>query len=77
MGNGSRQRAGSSLDTVDGFALGKTHLIIDRDTKYGEGLRQILASADVKIVLCPPRVLHIRSQQELGCMLNYYYRQAA
>ena len=44
------------VDTVDGFALGKTHLIIDRDTKYGEGFRQILASAGVIIVLCPPRV---------------------
>ena len=132
------------VDTVDGFALGKTHLIIDRDTKYGEGFRQILAPAGVKIVLCPPRVPQcnafserfvrsikeeclsrliflseqhlratlsifakyyqhrrnhqgienklieplepperlptvgrIRCQQELGGMLNYYYREAA
>ena len=44
------------VDAVDGFALGKTHLIIDRDTKYVEGFRQILQSSGVKIVLCPPRV---------------------
>jgi putative transposase len=41
---------------MDGFALGKTHLIIDRDTKYCEGFRQVLESAGVKIVLCPPRL---------------------
>jgi transposase InsO family protein len=40
----------------DGFALGKTHVIIDRDTKYGEGFRAILESTGVKIVLCPPHV---------------------
>jgi transposase InsO family protein len=36
--------------------LGKTHLIIDRDTKYGDGFRHTLESAGVNIVLCPPRV---------------------
>jgi len=46
------------VDAMDGFALGKTHLIIDRDTKYCEGFRQVLESAGVKIVLCPPRVLN-------------------
>jgi transposase InsO family protein len=44
------------IDGIDGFALGKTHLIIDRDTKYCEDFREILGSADVNIVLCPPRV---------------------
>ena len=45
------------VDAVDGIAVGKTHLTIDRDTKSGEGFRQILASAGVKIVLCSPQVL--------------------
>ena len=36
------------VDVMDGFALGKTHLIIDRDTKYCEGFRPILESAGVK-----------------------------
>ena len=135
------QAARQLVDAVDGFALGKTHLIIDRDTKYGEGFRKILQSSGVKIVLCPPRVPQcnayaerfvrsikqeclsrliflserhlrttlstfveyyrhrrnhqgiqnkliepleslptvgrIRCQQELGGMLNYYYREAA
>ena len=50
------QVARQLVDAADGFALGKTHLILDRDTKYGEGFRQILQSSGVKIVLCPPRV---------------------
>ena len=44
------------VDAFDGFVLGKTHLIIDRDTKYCEGFRPVLESAGVRIVLCPPRV---------------------
>ena len=51
-----RRAARQLVDATDGFALGKTHLIIDRDTKYCEGFRQILESAGVKIVLCPSRV---------------------
>ena len=51
-----RQVARQLVNAVDGFALGKTHLIIDRDTKYVEDFRHVLESAGVKIVLCPPRV---------------------
>jgi putative transposase len=43
-------------DGFNGFACGKTHLIIDRNTKYCSGFREILGRAGVKIVLCPPRV---------------------
>jgi putative transposase len=50
------QAARQLVDAMDGFALGKTHLIIDRDTKYCDTFRQALESAGVKIVLCPPRV---------------------
>ena len=50
------QMARQLTDGMDGFARGKTHLIIDRDTKYCAGFRQILEGADIKIVLCPPRV---------------------
>ena len=50
-----RQVARQLVDAVEGFALGKTHLIIDRDTKYVDGFRHMLESAGVKIVLCPPR----------------------
>jgi hypothetical protein len=41
---------------MDGYTLGRAHLIVDRDTKYCEGFRQILESGGVKIVPCPPRV---------------------
>jgi hypothetical protein len=51
-----KQAARQLVDAVDGFALGKTHLIIDRDTKYGDSFPEILESTGVKIVLCPPRV---------------------
>jgi len=51
-----RQVARQLVDATDGFALRKTHLIIDRDTKYVEDFRELLESAGVKIVLCPPRV---------------------
>ena len=50
------QMARQLTDGMDGFARGKTHLILDRDTKYCAGFRQILESSGVKIVLCPPRV---------------------
>jgi transposase InsO family protein len=51
-----KQMARQLVDAMDGFALGKTHLIVDRDTKYCAGFRQILESGGVKIVPCPPRV---------------------
>ena len=43
-------------DAMDGFARGKTHLIIDRDTKYCSEFQEILESSGIQIVLCPPRV---------------------
>ena len=51
-----RQVARQLVDRVQGFALGKTHLIIDRDTKYVSDFRHTLEAAGLKIVLCPPRV---------------------
>ena len=51
-----KQIAWQLTDAIEGFARGKTHLIIDRDTKYCEGFRQILEAAGVKNALCPPRV---------------------
>ena len=48
------QVARQLVDSAQGFALGKTHLIIDRDTKYVDDFRHTLESAGVKIVLCLP-----------------------
>jgi hypothetical protein len=62
-----KQVARQLVDPVDGFALGKTHLILDRDTKYVEGFREILESTVVKIALCPPRTPPVqRLRRALG-----------
>ena len=50
------QIARNFTDCMDGFANGKTHLIIDRDTKYSPAFKAILLEAGVRITLCPPRV---------------------
>ena len=60
MGQVARQL----VDAVDGFASGKTHLILDRDTKYCESFQQILQTAGVKIVRCQPRVPQCNAHAE-------------
>ena len=55
-GQWMKQVARQLTDGLDGFARGKTHLIIDRDTKYCQTFRQILEDSGVKIMLCAPRV---------------------
>jgi transposase InsO family protein len=49
------QMARMLTDALDGFCLGKTHLIIDRDTKYTESFKQMLKSFGIESVLCPVR----------------------
>lgn len=43
------------VDAVDRFAFGKTHLTIDRDSRYYETFRAPLESAGMKSVFCTPR----------------------
>jgi transposase InsO family protein len=50
-----KQMARTVTDAFDGFCLGKTHLIIDRDTKYTESFKQMLKSFGVESVLSPVR----------------------
>ena len=50
-----KQMARTLTDALDGFCSGKTHLIIDRDTKYTESFKQMLKSFGVESVLCPVR----------------------
>ena len=50
-----KQMARTLTDALDGFCLGKTYLIIDRDTKCTESFRQMLKSFGVESVLCPVR----------------------
>ena len=52
-GDWMKQVARQLTDAFDGICIGKTHLIIDRDTKFTESFRQLLKSIGVDPVLCP------------------------
>ena len=49
------QIARNLTDCETGFANGKSHLIIDRDTKYTDKFKTTLDGSGVEIVLCPPQ----------------------
>ena len=49
------QIARNLTDFESGFATDKSHLIIDRDTKYTDKFKTMLGDSGVEIVLCPPR----------------------
>ena len=65
----------------DGFATGKSHLIIDRDKKFTAKFKEILDVSGVENKLLTPREFSekgtIECRSDLGGMLNYYYRKAA
>jgi transposase InsO family protein len=50
-----KQVARGLTDAFDGLCLGKTHLIIDRDTKYTESFKALLKGSGIETVLCPIR----------------------
>ena len=54
-GEWMQQIARNLTDYEAGFATGKSHLIIDRDTKYTDKFKTLLDDSGVEIVLCPPR----------------------
>jgi len=49
------QSARNLTDPFDGFLSNKRYLIMDRDTKYCKGFRDIIEQADVKCLRLPPR----------------------
>ena len=51
------QIARNLTDCESEFANGKSHLIVDRDTKYTDKFKTMQDGSGVKIVLCPPRAL--------------------
>jgi putative transposase len=57
-----KQVARNLTDVSDGFLANSRYLIMGRDTKYTEDFRDYLGREGVKPV---------------GCMLNFYYREAA
>ena len=52
-GEWMKQVARQLTDAFDGICIGKTHLIIDRDTKFTESFKHLLKSFGVDPVLCP------------------------
>ena len=49
------QIARNLTDCEAGIAVGKSHLIVDRDTKYTKSFKKLLDDSGIEIVLCPPR----------------------
>ncbi len=54
-GQAMRQRAKNMTDCEDGFLNGKTHLIMDRDTRFSKAFRKIPADEGIESVRLPPR----------------------
>jgi putative transposase len=58
------QTARRLTDAVDGFLVGHSVLICDRDSKWTDGFRRILQSAGVRIVLTPIRAPNANAYAE-------------
>lgn len=58
------QVARNLTDAVDGFLLGKTHLIMDRDPLFSSAFRDLLRGAGVKPVVLPRRSPNLNSIAE-------------
>jgi len=58
------QMGRNSLDAVDGPLLGKRYRIIDRDTKYCEAFRKMLASEGIEVIRLPPRSPNLNAYAE-------------
>ncbi len=54
-GQSMRRMAKNMTDCEDGFLNGKTHLIMDRDTRFSKAFRKILADEGIESVRLPPR----------------------
>ncbi len=59
-----KQMARNLTDFEDGFLKDKTHLLMDRDTKFSEGFRSILEASDIEPVRLPPRSPNCNAHQE-------------
>lgn len=52
------------LDAMDGFLLGKTHLILDRDPVFTDRFRRLLKDAGVDVVRLPPKSPNLNAYAE-------------
>ena len=58
------QMGRNALDAVDGPLLGKRYLIVDRDTKYCEAFRKMLAREGIEVIRLPPRSPNLNAYAE-------------
>lgn len=58
------QVARNLTDPIDGFLVGKTQLLMDRDTKFSSAFRDTLYAAGVKCVVLPPQSPNLNAYQE-------------
>ena len=64
-GGASMKRIAKNLtDCEDGFLLGKTHLIMDRDTRFSEAFRSVLQQEGIESVRLPPRSPNLNAYME-------------
>ena len=54
-GASMRQMAKNMTDCIDGFLLGKSHLIMDNDTRFSQAFCKILSDEGIQSVRIPPR----------------------
>ncbi len=59
-----KQVARNLTDCVAGFLVKKRFLILDRDKKFSEAFRDVLKSAGVRAILCPPRAPNCNAYAE-------------
>ena len=54
----------NATDTLDGALTGKSHLIIDRDTKYSRQFRRLIAESGTAVIRLPPRSPNLNAYAE-------------
>jgi putative transposase len=58
------QVARNLTDKVSGFLTGKSHLILDRDTKYTAQFRRLIAESRTAVIRLPPRSPNLNAYAE-------------
>jgi transposase InsO family protein len=54
----------NATDALDGALVGKSHLIIDRDTKYSRQFRRLVAESGTAVIRLPPRAPNLNAYAE-------------
>jgi putative transposase len=59
-----KQVAKNLTDSIDGFLNDSRYLLMDRDTKYGEGFCRILKQENIQCVRLPPKSPNLNAHLE-------------